>query len=165
MTRLPVPYNKMTREERNAYHREWRRLNPASAKGATSRYRAKPAAKKLRRKRDAAARRRDPERFRAKDRAFAAKRPEWIRNKNYRALYGITLKQWEALFKRQRRRCAICRTAKPDARRWATDHDHRTGKVRGILCHRCNLALGWLGDSLAPVRRSTARILSYLEAA
>ena len=51
--------------------------------------------------------------------------------------------------------CAICQTA-PAAH---VDHDHETGKVRGMLCFRCNAALGQLGDDPLVVRRAAR----YLE--
>jgi hypothetical protein len=39
------------------------------------------------------------------------------------------------------------------------DHDHKTGKVRGILCHKCNIALGLIGDDPARARA----LANYLE--
>ncbi len=50
-------------------------------------------------------------------------------------------------------KCAICKsdksgkTPKPDKRDWCADHDHQTGRFRGVLCVRCNVALGLLKDS------------------
>lgn len=45
-------------------------------------------------------------------------------------------------------RCAACRTTKPGGRygRFCFDHDHKTGKFRGLLCLRCNTAVGHAGD-------------------
>lgn len=58
--------------------------------------------------------------------------------------YGITKEEWDALFKKQGKCCAICSSPVPKRKGvgWATDHCHRTGKVRGILCHTCNLHMG-----------------------
>jgi hypothetical protein len=40
-------------------------------------------------------------------------------------------------------KCAICGRAEPNGRgRWHIDHDHKTGKVRGLLCNNCNVLLG-----------------------
>jgi len=51
--------------------------------------------------------------------------------------YGISPTEYKRIFDRQGRRCAICRN-KPRTIRFAVDHDHKTGEVRGILCKRCN---------------------------
>ena len=53
---------------------------------------------------------------------------------------GITDAAYEALLEQQGGHCAIC-SATPKTRRLHVDHDHATGKVRGLLCHRCNRAL------------------------
>lgn len=52
--------------------------------------------------------------------------------------YGITAEQYDALYKAQGGRCAICRRATGAARRLAVDHNHQTGEVRGLLCKPCN---------------------------
>jgi len=57
--------------------------------------------------------------------------------------YGLTADAYLDLLDRQHHKCAIC--GKPQTsikRRLAVDHDHKTGKVRGLLCFRCNTALG-----------------------
>lgn len=51
--------------------------------------------------------------------------------------YGIDAAEYDRIFKLQGGRCAICRN-KPASKRFAVDHDHKTGEVRGILCKRCN---------------------------
>lgn len=56
--------------------------------------------------------------------------------------YGITTPEWESMFDRQGRVCAICGTSHPGKSKWHTDHDHVTGDVRGVLCRNCNLNLG-----------------------
>jgi hypothetical protein len=53
--------------------------------------------------------------------------------------YGITLEQWFELFKKQGEKCAICERAyDANSKNWHVDHNHSTGKIRGILCHICN---------------------------
>lgn len=61
--------------------------------------------------------------------------------------YDLTKDQWQKMFLDQGSVCAICHNQKTDKSHWATDHDHATGKVRGILCHHCNQALGIFKDS------------------
>jgi len=62
--------------------------------------------------------------------------------------YNITQKDYEALLLEQGGKCAICETEEPKGRRntWHIDHDHRTGKVRGLLCWLCNSGLGKFKD-------------------
>lgn len=57
--------------------------------------------------------------------------------------YGISGTDYQVMLKAQRGRCAICRK-KPVKRRLGVDHDHRSGRVRGLLCVKCNLAIGYL---------------------
>lgn len=61
---------------------------------------------------------------------------------------GITLEAYADLLVRQNGRCAICRTADPGRRSWCIDHDHLTRLVRGLLCWKCNLAIGWYEKQL-----------------
>lgn len=61
-----------------------------------------------------------------------------------RAELGLSDEQYLSLLALQGGTCALC-PATPKARRLNTDHDHATGKVRGLLCHRCNRALpAWI---------------------
>lgn len=81
-----------------------------------------------------------------------------------KAAFGLDPSQIEALAASQGNACAICvRPFVASARRTAinVDHDHVTGRVRGLLCVRCNGALGALGDTADGLRRA----LAYLERA
>jgi hypothetical protein len=63
-------------------------------------------------------------------------------------VYGIDADEYARIFAAQGGRCAICRN-KPRSIRFAVDHDHKTGEVRGILCKRCNHdLLGGAHDSI-----------------
>jgi hypothetical protein len=53
---------------------------------------------------------------------------------------GVTDDEYARMLEAQGGGCAIC-GARPKTRRLHVDHDHATGKVRGLLCHRCNRAL------------------------
>lgn len=61
-------------------------------------------------------------------------------------VYGISEEMYAARLKLQGGVCAICGTKPSTKRRLAVDHDHQTGDIRGLLCHRCNQALGLMGD-------------------
>lgn len=61
----------------------------------------------------------------------------------YRSRTGITEAEYDERLAAQNGGCAIC-GATPKKRRLHVDHDHKTGHVRGLLCHRCNRVL-WKG--------------------
>jgi hypothetical protein len=62
-----------------------------------------------------------------------------IENGRLLRTYGITLQDRDDLLRKQNNKCAICR--KTFTKTPHVDHDHQTGKVRGLLCMPCNLAL------------------------
>lgn len=71
-------------------------------------------------------------------RAKTAERKEVAHGQYVERVYGITAEEYGLLYEAQGRRCAICRRATGAVRRLAVDHDHKTGKVRGLLCKPCN---------------------------
>ena len=65
-----------------------------------------------------------------------------------RITYGITLEDWQAMFDKQEGKCVICGVHQSEINRvLCVDHNHVTGKVRGLLCYHCNAGLGNFGDS------------------
>lgn len=60
--------------------------------------------------------------------------------------YGITVEEYDAMLSSQGGGCYICGGQTDSKRALDIDHDHRTGKVRGLLCSNHNRALGLLGD-------------------
>lgn len=58
--------------------------------------------------------------------------------------YGITLQDVETMLAQQGGGCAICGGADG---RWCVDHCHKTNRVRGVLCHHCNIVLGMAQDN------------------
>ena len=76
--------------------------------------------------------------------------------------YGLTAEQFDRMVASQQNRCAICRKefilTIP-----AVDHDHKTGKVRGLLCSKCNLALGHLEENIQTVESLRSYILNHSE--
>ena len=67
-----------------------------------------------------------------------------IRKNQLLRQYGISIEEYDALRESQRGACAIC-GATP-VTNLHVDHDHTTGKVRGLLCRACNTALGMFQD-------------------
>lgn len=72
----------------------------------------------------------------------------------------MTVEQFDILFKTQQGVCALCFKPSPSTRRLAVDHCHATGKIRGLLCFRCNAGMGQLGDDPELLRRAA----TYIEA-
>lgn len=69
------------------------------------------------------------------------------------AKYGLTPNEYYEMLNTQHGKCAICE--KPiTERKFTVDHDHKTGKVRGLLCFHCNTALGYLGDEVIILKRA-----------
>lgn len=70
---------------------------------------------------------------------------EYQRTTRLRQRYGITREDFDAMLERQGNRCAICGSTKllDYPKRPPIDHCHTTGRVRGVLCNKCNGALGW----------------------
>src|SRR5579863_5460292 len=77
-----------------------------------------------------------------KRRDYREKKPyrkEQMRAWNLKAKYGLTPEDYDNMLAAQNGLCAIC-TKKPKT--FHVDHDHDTGKVRGLLCQKCNILLG-----------------------
>lgn len=71
--------------------------------------------------------------------------------------YGLTESDFQALMDKQQGTCRICqKDFGQEAKRACVDHDHYTGKVRGLLCTQCNTRLGW-------VEANWPRMLDYLK--
>ena len=83
-----------------------------------------------------------------------------MRKNNLISRYGINLDIYYSLLEKQNHRCAICDAVENnvigDRAKWsfAVDHDHVTGKVRGLLCNQCNRAIGMLKDDAALLRKA-----------
>ena len=62
--------------------------------------------------------------------------------------FGITPEQYEQMLISQDFKCALCeRHVSEFSRKLCVDHDHETGKIRGLLCTKCNVCLAQLGDN------------------
>ncbi|MGH7974746.1 MAG: endonuclease VII domain-containing protein [bacterium] len=85
---------------------------------------------------------------------------EQIRIWLYKKKFGITIEDYNRMLVEQNNACAIC--ARPQAnfkRKFSVDHDHKTGKVCGLLCDNCNHTLGLIYDDLVTLQK----MISYLE--
>jgi hypothetical protein len=72
--------------------------------------------------------------------------------------YGVTADQFDAMMLRQAGCCAICQEPMGTP---AVDHDHDTGRVRGLLCRRCNTGIGMLADDPDRLLSAAAYLLAH----
>lgn len=133
------------RRERERYHqnpeacreevREWRRKNPEKRKAYQDKWTKN-----------------NPDRIRAiKQRSYRkhkARHNKTVWRTSLKRLYGIDESVYNAMLIKQGSKCAICRLSS-GRRRLDVDHCHATGVVRGLLCHKCNTAIGKFKDDPA----------------
>ncbi len=82
-----------------------------------------------------------PEKYKAKGRAY------WLKSN-----YGISEEDYKRMIKQQGGACKICLRVKP----LHVDHCHHTGKVRGLLCKKCNTGIGMLHDNVSLLLNAVA---------
>lgn len=92
---------------------------------------------------------------------YRAQHKAEARAKDLRRKYGLTPEQYDAMLAAQGGHCAICPATEPGGagKMFHVDHDHRTGRVRGLLCHACNTVL------TEHLEKHITAIASYLAAA
>lgn len=86
---------------------------------------------------------------------------EKYREANYRRVYGVGIDWYNEKIEEQDGKCAICGSDSPKNQRvkyFSIDHDHKTDKLRGLLCNPCNMGMGLLAED----EDSINRLLDYL---
>ena len=83
---------------------------------------------------------------------FKAKNPEKYADYLRKTRYGIEPDVYRKMLETQNNQCKIC--TKPFVKAPCIDHCHKTGKIRGLLCRKCNTAIGLLEDSIANITRA-----------
>lgn len=76
-----------------------------------------------------------------------------INERRLKYCYNLSLAQLKQMHKNQKNKCLLCERK----RRLIIDHDHKTGKVRGLLCYTCNTHLGWFENT-----KVTQNLKTYL---
>jgi hypothetical protein len=71
-----------------------------------------------------------------------------LKNTYLQKNYGITIQDYNFLLEEQNKKCKICDNECPTGKSLAVDHNHETGKVRGLLCKNCNIGLGMFFDNI-----------------
>ena len=144
------------------WHREWRKNNPDKVKEIKRRFYEKHKEKIHAERR--AYRAKNRKKLDAYKRSWEEANPDLVSiqrarsrikkmnakiNGALRLHYGITIDAYNALAEKQGGVCAICGELNVTARsnRLVVDHNHKTGKLRGLLCFRCNCGLGYFREN------------------
>lgn len=90
------------------------------------------------------------------DRRWQANHPQSKRKLYLKRAYKISLEEYELIKTIQEGRCAICLEK---TNRLVVDHDHKTGKVRSLLCTTCNAGMGQFKDDIELL----AQTIAYLQ--
>lgn len=95
------------------------------------------------------------------------KQRKYARKYYLRDHYGITEEDYASMLEAQNGVCAICkrperrRSSGDEVKNLAVDHDHETGRVRALLCHDCNVVLGYVEDSPERLDAMRSYLLAY----
>jgi hypothetical protein len=102
------------------------------------------------------------EKQKSKAREYQEKNPR-IRKAQRIKKFGITLQQFEDMYEKAKGRCEICGFEDDGNVRFFpfVDHCHQTGRVRGLLCTKCNFALGHFDDNIEKLEAA----IKYLQSA
>jgi hypothetical protein len=98
---------------------------------------------------------RNPEKVREYRRKYNLKHYGYASSPRVKKVYEDI---YTPLLQAQNGKCSICGSF-PNGKRLSIDHNHSTGKIRGLLCSHCNLALGLFQDSVT----NLSRAIGYLE--
>ena len=87
----------------------------------------------------------------AKVREWHQAHPDKVKNNNLKSNYGITIDDYKLLLETHNNLCAICKLAPTATYKSSAslnvDHDHTTGRIRGLLCNKCNSGIGFFQES------------------
>jgi Recombination endonuclease VII len=93
-------------------------------------------------------------------RGYNERNRESIRAKVKAGQWGMTVEQYEEIRATQDDRCAICGVEPEPEKVLPLDHCHQTNALRGLLCDRCNLGLGYFGDDPELLLRAAQYVTS-----
>ena len=106
----------------------------------------------------------NPERYNSVKVKSAAKRKLYRKNAALKKMYGITLDQYNILLETQGGKCATCGCDRSDkGRDLCVDHNHKTGKVRGLLCGNCNRGIGYFKEDIQRMESAIAYLKRHKE--
>ncbi len=146
------------REERRRIMKDWRERNPDKEhKYAKESYARNGEKERARKRRDYA-----ENRFNLQEK---------VKDYHLKRDFGITLDELKKMLEIQEYRCKICGKelkiidGEKNKDAAVVDHDHVTGKIRGVLCHSCNLMLGNAGDNPQLLLNAAEYLGGYMDMA
>lgn len=163
-------YYETHREQSVERGKKWRKENPEKSKESKRRshiaHRKQDADRSRRwkaahREQVNASRRRRRAKNRREDKVKARVGKEKVtaRARQLRRKFGLTVVEYNSILESQGGVCAICGVPPKPTRQHAVDHDHTTGRIRGVLCGICNIELGRIRDD----RNWLLRAAEYLQ--
>jgi len=91
---------------------------------------------------------------------YTATHKKETKNLNLKRCYGITIEQYDQMFNVQEGKCKVCGKHQNELKQpLSVDHNHITGKVRGLLCPNCNTILGYAKDDINILQN----VINYLK--
>lgn len=93
--------------------------------------------------------------------AYRRRHRERINKAKTAKKFGLTIEQWDALYEEQGGRCTLCGNGRGNYHELSVDHDHDTGKIRGLLCGPCNMGIGQLRDDPELLERAAMYIREH----
>lgn len=96
-----------------------------------------------------------------KNKKYKRQDPVYYRALSYKKLYNLTIESYNLMLEQQNNSCAICDSKSPGrgGSNFHVDHCHTTGKVRGLLCTKCNMGLGYFNDDIEALKKA----IKYLQ--
>ncbi len=95
------------------------------------------------------------------NRTWYSKNKDKVKNNYLKRNYGMSLDEYNTLLTLQNNVCAICFKKEILDKSLIVDHNHETGKVRGLLCDKCNFAIGLLSDNPETVMSAFYYLIKY----
>lgn len=137
----------ITKEKKTKYDKKYYLKNRDKVIAQSKTYYLNNKAKVI--KRSAEWKKKNLQKFLESNKKWKKKNPDKLLTYKLKSKFGLTLEDYRVMWANQNNSCAIC--WKPGARHIKTlhiDHNHKTGKVRGLLCNECNLGLGLFKDDI-----------------
>lgn len=92
--------------------------------------------------------------------------PDKLRDRSIKKKYGLSFEKYQEMFEAQDGKCKVCKHPETDIDKrnqtikfLAVDHCHTTGKIRGLLCRKCNISLGIINEDIETLKN----MINYLK--